>query len=104
MAAAYAKVSINAGSLGTLTAKPIIYGLTIPTSAPNAALGEKFIQLRDRPAGPGDHAQQRVRGHLPRAGQPPGQGARIDQAAHHPVAILRRVRPAGRPPSGTMTT
>jgi molybdate/tungstate transport system substrate-binding protein len=45
MAAAYAKVSIHAGSLGTLTAKPIIYGLTIPTSAPNAALGEKFISF-----------------------------------------------------------
>ena len=45
MAAAYGKVSINAGSLGTLTAKPIIYGLTIPISAPNAALGQKFISF-----------------------------------------------------------
>ena len=45
MAAGYAKVSINAGSLGTLTAKPIIYGLTIPASAPDAALGEKFISF-----------------------------------------------------------
>jgi len=45
MAAEYGKVSINAGSLGTLTAKPIIYGLTIPASAPNAALGEKFISF-----------------------------------------------------------
>jgi molybdate/tungstate transport system substrate-binding protein len=45
MAAEYAKVSIDAGSLGTLTAKPIIYGLTIPASAPNAALGEKFISF-----------------------------------------------------------
>jgi molybdate/tungstate transport system substrate-binding protein len=43
MAADYAKVSIKAGSLGTLTAKPIIYGMTIPASAPNAALGEKFV-------------------------------------------------------------
>lgn len=43
MAAAYAKVSVNAGSLGTLTAKPIIYGLTIPASAPDAALGRKFV-------------------------------------------------------------
>ncbi len=43
MAAAYAKVTINAGPLGTLTAKPIIYGLTIPSTAPDAALGQKFI-------------------------------------------------------------
>jgi molybdate/tungstate transport system substrate-binding protein len=51
MAADYAKVSINAGSLGTLTAKPIIYGMTIPTSAPNAALGQKFIAFVLSPAG-----------------------------------------------------
>jgi len=51
MAAAYAKVSIHAGSLGTLTAKPIIYGLTIPTSAPNAALGQKFISFVIGPQG-----------------------------------------------------
>ena len=51
MAAAYAKVSIHAGSLGTLTAKPIIYGLTIPASAPNAALGEKFISFVIGPQG-----------------------------------------------------
>jgi molybdate/tungstate transport system substrate-binding protein len=51
MASAYAKVSIHAGSLGTLTAKPIIYGMTIPTSAPNAALGEKFVSFVLSPAG-----------------------------------------------------
>jgi molybdate/tungstate transport system substrate-binding protein len=51
MAADYAKVSIHAGSLGTLTAKPIIYGLTIPASAPNAALGEKFIHFVLGPQG-----------------------------------------------------
>ena len=45
MAVEYGTVSIHAGSLGTLTAKPIIYGLTIPASAPNAALGEKFISF-----------------------------------------------------------
>jgi molybdate/tungstate transport system substrate-binding protein len=50
-AAAYGKVSIHAGSLGTLTAKPIIYGLTIPTSAPNSALGEKFISFVLGPQG-----------------------------------------------------
>jgi molybdate/tungstate transport system substrate-binding protein len=51
MAAGYAKVSINAGSLGTLTAKPIIYGLTIPTSAPDAALGQKFTSFVIGPQG-----------------------------------------------------
>jgi molybdate/tungstate transport system substrate-binding protein len=43
LAADYAKVTINAGSLGMLTAKPIIYGLTIPSTAPDAALAQKFI-------------------------------------------------------------
>jgi molybdate/tungstate transport system substrate-binding protein len=51
LAAGYAKVSIRAGSLGTLTAKPIIYGLTIPASAPNAALGQKFISFVLGPQG-----------------------------------------------------
>jgi len=51
MAADYAKASIHAGSLGTLTSKPIIYGMTIPTSAPNAALGEKFVSFVLSPAG-----------------------------------------------------
>jgi molybdate/tungstate transport system substrate-binding protein len=43
LAADYAKVTINGGSLGMLTAKPIIYGLVIPSNAPDAALGEKFV-------------------------------------------------------------
>ncbi|HEY6295954.1 MAG TPA: extracellular solute-binding protein [Streptosporangiaceae bacterium] len=51
MAAAYAKVTITAGSLGALTAKPIIYGLTIPSTAPDAALGQKFIAFVLSPAG-----------------------------------------------------
>ena len=51
MAADYAKVSIHAGSLGTLTAKPIIYGLTIPASAPDAALGQKFVSFVLSPTG-----------------------------------------------------
>ena len=51
MAADYAKVSIHAGSLGTLTAKPIIYGMTIPTKAPDAALGQKFVSFVLSPAG-----------------------------------------------------
>jgi molybdate/tungstate transport system substrate-binding protein len=51
MAAAYAKVTINAGSLGNLTAKPIIYGLTIPSNAPDPALGQKFISFVLSPQG-----------------------------------------------------
>ena len=51
MAAAYAKVTIHAGSLGALTAKPIIYGLTIPSIAPDAALGAKFVSFVLSPQG-----------------------------------------------------
>jgi molybdate/tungstate transport system substrate-binding protein len=51
MAAAYAKVTVNAGSLGSLTAKPIIYGMTIPSSAPDPALAEKFIGFVLSPQG-----------------------------------------------------
>ncbi|MGB6454928.1 MAG: extracellular solute-binding protein [Streptosporangiaceae bacterium] len=45
MAAVYGKVTVNGGSLGELTGKPIIYGLTIPTTAPDAALGQAFIKF-----------------------------------------------------------
>lgn len=45
MAAAYGKVTVNGGSLGELTGKPIIYGLTVPTTAPNAALGRAFVKF-----------------------------------------------------------
>jgi len=51
MAAAYAKVTVNAGSLGQLTGKPIIYGLTIPSTAPDAALGQAFVRFVLSPAG-----------------------------------------------------
>ncbi len=51
MAAAYAKVTIHVGSLGALTAKPIIYGLTIPSTAPDAALGAKFVSFVLSPQG-----------------------------------------------------
>jgi molybdate/tungstate transport system substrate-binding protein len=51
MAAAYGKVAIHAGSLGTLTAKPIIYAMTIPSNAPDAALGQKFISFVLSPQG-----------------------------------------------------
>jgi molybdate/tungstate transport system substrate-binding protein len=43
MAATYGTVSVDAGSLGMRTAKPIIYGLTIPSNAADAALARKFI-------------------------------------------------------------
>jgi molybdate/tungstate transport system substrate-binding protein len=45
MAATYRTVSVDAGSLGTRTGKPIIYGLTIPSNAPDAALAQKFISF-----------------------------------------------------------
>jgi molybdate/tungstate transport system substrate-binding protein len=51
LAPAYAKVTINAGSLGNLTAKPIIYGLTIPSNAPDPALAQKFISFVLSPQG-----------------------------------------------------
>ena len=51
MAAAYGKVTIHAGALGPLTAKPIIYGLTIPSNAPDPALGQKFISFVLSPRG-----------------------------------------------------
>jgi molybdate/tungstate transport system substrate-binding protein len=51
MAVSYAKVTVNAGSLGNLTAKPIIYGLTIPSNAPDPALAEKFIGFVLSPQG-----------------------------------------------------
>jgi molybdate/tungstate transport system substrate-binding protein len=45
MASAYGKVTVNAGSLGELTGKPIIYGLTVPATAPDAALGQAFVRF-----------------------------------------------------------
>jgi molybdate/tungstate transport system substrate-binding protein len=51
MAADYAKVTVNAGSLGNKTAKPIIYGLTIPSNAPDQALAEKFVAFVLSPQG-----------------------------------------------------
>jgi molybdate/tungstate transport system substrate-binding protein len=51
MAAAYAKVTINAGSLGNLTAKPIIYGLTVPSNAPDPVLAQKFVAFVLSPQG-----------------------------------------------------
>ncbi len=50
LASAYAKVTVHTG-LGALTAKPIIYGLTIPSNAPDAALGQQFIGFVLSPQG-----------------------------------------------------
>ncbi|HEV3295678.1 MAG TPA: extracellular solute-binding protein, partial [Streptosporangiaceae bacterium] len=38
-------------SLGSLTAKPIIYGLTIPSNAPDPALAQKFVAFVLSPQG-----------------------------------------------------
>jgi molybdate/tungstate transport system substrate-binding protein len=51
MAAAYAKVTVNAGSLGMKSGKPIIYGLTIPSNAPDPAVAQKFISFVLSPQG-----------------------------------------------------
>jgi molybdate/tungstate transport system substrate-binding protein len=45
MAADYGKVTVDASSLGQLTGKPIIYGMTIPSTAPDAALGRAFVSF-----------------------------------------------------------
>jgi molybdate/tungstate transport system substrate-binding protein len=45
MASSYSQVTVDGGSLGQLTGKPIIYGLTIPSNAPDAALGQAFVKF-----------------------------------------------------------
>ena len=39
------------GPSGMVTGKPIIYGLTVPSNAPNSALGEQFIAFVLSPSG-----------------------------------------------------
>ena len=51
--------------------------------------GPEVHQLRAQPAGPGHHEQQRVRGHLTRAGQRPGQPPGLAAVPHHAVARRR---------------
>ena len=104
MAAAYAKVSIHAGSLGHTGRQADHLRDDHPDERTQRRAGREVRQLRPQPRRAGDHAWQRVRGHLPRPGQSPGQGSRIDQAAHHPVAIIGRVRVPAGGPGGTMTT
>jgi molybdate/tungstate transport system substrate-binding protein len=50
LAASYQKVTVNT-ALGALTGKPIIYGLTIPSNAPDAAIARQFAQFVLSPAG-----------------------------------------------------
>lgn len=49
-AAAYATVKVPTSS-GARTGKPIVYALTVPTNAPNAAAGLKFVEFLLSPAG-----------------------------------------------------
>jgi molybdate/tungstate transport system substrate-binding protein len=49
-AAAYGAVSVPTSS-GTRTGKPIVYALTVPTNAPNAAAGQRFVEFVLSPAG-----------------------------------------------------
>jgi molybdate/tungstate transport system substrate-binding protein len=50
LAATYATVTVQ-GASGPTTGKPIIYGLTIPSNAPNSALAEKFVDFVVGPKG-----------------------------------------------------
>jgi molybdate/tungstate transport system substrate-binding protein len=43
LAKTYATVSTSGAGGKTVTGKPIIYGLTVPTNAPHATLGEQFV-------------------------------------------------------------
>jgi molybdate/tungstate transport system substrate-binding protein len=50
LAKSYATVSVQ-GPSGMVTGKPIIYGLTVPSHAPNSALGEQFVAFVLSPSG-----------------------------------------------------
>jgi molybdate/tungstate transport system substrate-binding protein len=50
LAKSYATVSVQ-GPSGMVTGKPIIYGLTVPSNAPNSALGEQFVAFVLSPSG-----------------------------------------------------
>jgi len=50
LAKSYATVSAP-GPTGMVTGKPIIYGLTVPSNAPNSALGEQFVAFVLSPKG-----------------------------------------------------
>jgi molybdate/tungstate transport system substrate-binding protein len=50
LAAMYRKAAVTT-ALGTLTGKPIIYGLTIPSNAPDPALARRFVEFVLSPPG-----------------------------------------------------
>ncbi len=50
LAKSYGAVSVQ-GPSGMVTGKPIIYGLTVPSNAPNSALGEQFVAFVLSPSG-----------------------------------------------------
>lgn len=50
LARTYATVTVE-GATGPVTGKPIIYGLTIPTNAPNPSLAQQFIAFVIGPKG-----------------------------------------------------
>jgi molybdate/tungstate transport system substrate-binding protein len=50
LAATYQKVTVHT-ALGALTGKPIIYGLTIPSTAPDPAIARQFISFVLSPPG-----------------------------------------------------
>jgi molybdate/tungstate transport system substrate-binding protein len=49
-AAAYGAVSVPTSS-GPQMGKPIVYALTVPTNAPNSAVGQQFVEFVLSPAG-----------------------------------------------------
>ncbi len=51
LAKTYATVSTQGATGATVEAKPIIYGLTVPTNAPDASLGEQFVAFVLGPTG-----------------------------------------------------
>jgi molybdate/tungstate transport system substrate-binding protein len=51
LAKAYASVTTQGATGAAVRGKPIIYGLTVPTNAPNPSLGEQFIAFLIGPKG-----------------------------------------------------
>ncbi|NMH97298.1 extracellular solute-binding protein [Pseudonocardia acidicola] len=70
-AATYGTVSTPTSS-GAQTGKPIVYALTVPSDAPNAALGERFVAFVLSPAG-----QQIMRDNGFTVLSPPVAGGRV---------------------------
>jgi molybdate/tungstate transport system substrate-binding protein len=51
LAKTYATVTTQGATGSSVKAKPIIYGLTVPTTAPNPMLGEQFVAFVLSPQG-----------------------------------------------------